>query len=135
MNTQTNAQRALVDGVRRIASLEYALIEACHAEPAESWEYAQRIARAGVAQVHLFDLGTALREMGDDSLSYSRCVRHALLESGTYADVMIRIQREYTRVLARKNIPDGLRVLLRTNELEHVELTPTRQQHPVAAAA
>lgn len=128
-------RRVLIEAVRRIAALEYALIEACHTECTDPWQQAQRIARAGAAQVHLFDLGTALRELGDDSLSYSRCVRHALLQGGKQNDLIVRLQREYVRLLDRKTMPDGLRVLLRANALEHRQLDAPERSAAVSAAA
>jgi hypothetical protein len=113
--------RWLIDSVRRIAALEYAFLEAC--------EFAARSAgdalfstRAGAAQVHLFDLGTALRELGDVSLSYSMCVRQSLLHGGTPEDVLRRLESESERALSHKDVPEGLRVLLRANLAEHRSL-------------
>lgn len=130
-----SATRIVVEAVRRVAALEYALIEACHAAPIEPWQQVECIARAGVAQVHLFDLGTALHDLGDDSLSYSRCVRHALLQGGPLDAVLTRLLHEYERTLARHDLPDGLRVLLRANVVEHTRLTRSPHDHATSAVA
>ena len=121
-----NHNRPFLDQLRRVAALEYALIEACQLGGGDyqSEDDAVLASRAGVAQVHMFDLGTALRELGDEGLSYSRCVRQAMLESGTHTEVLRRLEREYQRMLDRTDLPDGLRVLLRANLVEHRGMTP-----------
>lgn len=115
------SNRSIIDQVRRLAALEYALVESCHSDSSSVSELEQAIlaSRAGTAQVHLFDLGTALRELGEESLSYSRCIRQALLQSGTHTEVLRRLEREYERLLDRQELPAGLRVLLRANLAEH----------------
>jgi hypothetical protein len=119
--TNTRPKTWLTTAIRRIAALEYALIEACYsaASSAGSLVGAALNTRAGTAQVHLFDLGTALRELGDLSLNYSHCVRESMLQSGSPDEVMRRLERESERMIRRPDVPDGLRVLLRANLAEH----------------
>lgn len=119
-----NQLRRWGEAVRRVAALEYSLIDACHAASENAWdvERARLAARAGAAQVHLFDLGTALRELGDDSLSYSRCVRLAMLQGGRPEEVVRRLEREYARLMLQRELPERLRALLRANLAEHLGL-------------
>lgn len=117
----TNNPKFWLEPLYRIASLEYALIEACHASAASAWEdeQARLAARAGAAQVHLFDLGTALRDLGEDSISYARCMRYALMYNGGHAELLERLEREYTRLLSKAELPDALRELLLANLAGH----------------
>jgi len=114
----------LIRSLRRIAALEYALVDACEGAARGAGEALSSLfaTRAGTAQVHLFDLGTALRELGDASPSYSYCVRHALLHSSTPDDVLRDLERESENLLRRQEIPGGLRTLLRANLAEHRSL-------------
>jgi hypothetical protein len=130
-----NKAKRWAEAVRRLAALEYSLIDACHTEADGAFEVEQArlFSRAGIAQVHLFDLGTVLRELGDTSLSYSRCVRLALLQGGRSDEVARRLEHEYVRLLAQPDMPEGLRVLLRANLAEHHTLGHAEHHAAVAA--
>lgn len=139
--TMTASAKPWLEPLHRIAALEYALIEACHADADGAWEVEQArlAARAGAAQVHLFDLGTALRDLGEDSISYARCMRLALTMSGSHREILERLTREYTRLLAQEGLPDGLRGILRANLAEQrgldaigATLTSTRLEEAAA---
>jgi hypothetical protein len=114
----------LIRSLRRIAALEYALVDACEgaARGAGAALTSLFATRAGTAQVHLFDLGTALRELGDPAPSYSYCVRHALLHNCTPDEVLRSLERESENLLRRQEVPGGLRTLLRANLAEHRSL-------------
>jgi hypothetical protein len=118
---QRTVGRWLIDSLRRIAALEYAFLDACESAARSAGDvlFAMRV---GAAQVHLFDLGTALRELGDGSLSYSACVRQSLLHGGTPEAVLRRLESESERALSHKDTPEGLRTLLRSNLAEHRSL-------------
>jgi hypothetical protein len=120
-SSTTSARQRVVEAVRRVAALEYALVEACHSATSETSgvDAALYATRAGVAQVHLFDLGSVLRDLGDVSLSYSSCIRHALLQSGSPSEVLRRLERETQRAIDREDAPEGLKVLLKANLEEH----------------
>ena len=91
--TTPNTPKFWLEPLYRIAALEYALIEACHAAApgAHEDDQARLASRAGAAQVHLFDLGTALHDLGEDSISYARCMRSALMFNGTQAELLSRL--------------------------------------------
>ncbi|MEO6954210.1 MAG: hypothetical protein ABI321_20570 [Polyangia bacterium] len=135
--TTNNNPKFWLEPLYRIASLEYALIEACHSEApsASDDEQARFAARAGTAQVHLFDLGTALRDLGEDSISYARCMRSALMFQGTHADLLERLEREYMRLLAKPELPCQLHDLLRSNLSSHrgFDVPSIRRDFSVAA--
>ena len=117
----TTTNKFWLEPLYQIASLEYALIEACHsaAQVAPEDDQARLASRAGAAQVHLFDLGTALRDLGEDSISYARCMRSALMCTGTHGELLARIVREYMRLLSKADLPASLGELLRANVASH----------------
>ncbi len=114
----------LIRSLRRIAALEYALVDACETAARNAGAAVASLfaTRAGTAQVHLFDLGTALRELGDAAPSYSYCVRHALLHASTPDEVLRSLERESENLLRRHELPGGVRTLLRANLAEHRSL-------------
>jgi hypothetical protein len=114
----------LIRSLRKIAALEYALVEACHAAARETGNaFASLFAtRAGCAQVHLFDLGTALRELGDGAPTYSYLIRHSLLHASSPDELFSNLERESENLLRRQELPGGLRTLLRANLAEHRSL-------------
>lgn len=116
--------RGWADALRRLAALEYALIDACHSAADTRWETdrARLAARASAAQVHLFDIGSALRALGADSLSFSRCVRLAMSQSGRPDEILARIEREYRRLVAQREVPASLHSLVCANLAEHLGL-------------
>jgi hypothetical protein len=113
--------RWIIRAVHRIAAIEYALVDACHdaARSAQGIISSLLATRAGAAQVHLFDLGSVLRELGDGSLSYSSFVRDAMLLPSDPDELLRRLERESEQTIKKSNVPDGLRVLLRANLAEH----------------
>ena len=129
-------QKWILDAVQSIAALEYTLVETFYAaaSSASGFVAAAFSTRAGAAQVHLFDLGTALREMGDESLNYARCARQSLVQYGNADELLRRLERECRRIVEHKDVPDGLRVLLRANLAEHRGLAPARPLQLASAA-
>ena len=113
--------RSVRKQLQQLVALEYGLMDACHeaARMATQEDLAMLADWAGATQVHLFDLGTALRDLGDETPSYSRCMRQALLQSGNHRQACARLERAYERVLERTDMHDGLRTLLRANLMDH----------------
>lgn len=135
--TTPNTPKFWLEPLYRIAALEYALIEACHAaaQSAHEDDQARLASRAGAAQVHLFDLGTALRDLGEDSISYARCMRSALMFNGTQAELLSRIVREYMRLLSKADLPASLGELLRANVSSHRGFDAPSVRRDVSVAA
>lgn len=122
---QLNQMKALSALLRRLAWCEFELIEACNAEAERCDDGEARalyLRRAGVSQVHLFDLDSVIRALGAPPVTYTRCMRNAMLSGNDIQRAREKLAACYARVLARSDIGPALRQLLSDNENEHGEL-------------
>ncbi len=100
--------------LHRLIALEYALIEACHADRATVHPRDQAVlaAHAATAKEHLFRLASLLRELGDVSFLQSRCGHLALMQGGSAAEVLLRVTRAYEQALTRHDLGASTHALL-----------------------
>jgi hypothetical protein len=133
---QLNQMKALSALLRRLAWCEFELIEACNAEAEQCDDGETRalfLRRAGAAQVHLFDLDSVIRALGAPPVTYTRCVRNAMLSGNNLQRAREKLAACYARVLQRTDIGPALRQLLTDNENEHCELDGACAARAVAA--
>ena len=96
----------LTRALRKLAWCEFELIEQCQQAAADADDEARALLwhQASAAQVRLFDVDSALRELGEEPVRYSRCIRQAMLSSSRLGSVHERLAQAYRRLLARTDL-------------------------------
>ena len=114
----------------RLVYDEFALMDACHRAADAATDGHQRALlahRVGTAQRHIFDLESLLRDIGEQAVSYSGCVRRTLssLRAPSPQSLLHSLQSGYRRALGRTDLPTPVQQLLVDNLGEygdHAEL-------------
>jgi hypothetical protein len=126
-HTQTDrtlSQRTSLDdvaaGIRRLVCNEFAVMEACQraAEDAEAELRARLLNRAGLCQVHMFDLESGLRALGGAPTGYANCARMSLTAKSWHASLAELLGRY--RCLSLERLPNSLRALIEENVADHL---------------
>lgn len=112
---KTSAQLvAQMDLLRKLAWKELQLVDSCHdAESRLRGEaHALSLHLAGLGQVHAFDLGSALGELGGTPVSYFSSLRAQLNRARTPSQHVTQLLADYDRALRRRDLTDAVRSLL-----------------------
>jgi len=97
---------ALLALLRGLASKEYDLMESCHAQDRllVGDRHALSHHLAGLAQVHVFDLDSAVRDLGGTPVSYLRYVA-GQRQPRSSDRLVTQLTEDYTRALLRRDLP------------------------------
>jgi hypothetical protein len=111
--TRTTSNAPLLDLLRKLASKEYDLMDSCDASDrlldGDSRALSHHV--AGLGQVHVFDLDSALRDLGGTPISYLRYLAGTRRPRPTET-LVTQLIEDYTRALRRHDLTAHVRSIL-----------------------